>query len=54
MKELFNDWKIHLLALILTLVAEFIGTQSFSLGPLAFSLFPMLYVLIFGAILGIA
>ena len=54
MKELFNDWKIHLLALILTLVAEFIGTQSFNLGPLAFSLFPMLYVLIFGAILGIA
>ena len=40
MKELFNDWKIHLLALILTLVAEFIGTQSFNLGLLAFSLFP--------------
>lgn len=54
MKEHLADWKIHVLAFVLTMAAEFIGTKTFKLGPLAFSLFPMLYVLIFGAILGAA
>lgn len=54
MKEHLADWRIHALAFVLTLAAELIGTLKFSFGPLAFSLFPMLYVLIFGAILGIA
>lgn len=53
MKEHLADWRIHALAFALTMVAELIGTKKFSLGPLAFSLFPMLYVLIFGAILGL-
>ncbi|MBR2990817.1 MAG: DUF3100 domain-containing protein [Solobacterium sp.] len=52
MKKFFEDWKIHALAFILTLVAELIGTKRFDLGFTAFSLFPMLYVLIFGGILG--
>ena len=54
MKEHMADWRIHALAFVLTVIAEFIGTKKFSFGPLSFSLFPMLYVLILGAILGIA
>ena len=46
------DWKLHSLVLVLTLVAELIGKWKFNFGILAFSLFPMLYVLIFGCILG--
>ncbi len=52
MKKLFADWKIHCLAFVLTIIAELIGTRRFDLGFTAFSLFPMLYVLIFGGILG--
>ena len=50
MKEHMADWRIHALAFVLTVIAEFIGTKKFSFGPLSFSLFPMLYVLILGAI----
>ena len=46
MKEHMADWRIHALAFVLTVIAEFIGTKKFSFGPLSFSLFPMLYVLI--------
>lgn len=53
MKEHMDDLRIHGLAFILTMAAELIGTMKFNFGPLAFSLFPMLYVLVFGAILGI-
>ena len=52
MKDFLKDWKVHVLALILTLIAEFIGTQKFDLGFMAFSLFPMLYVLVLGGLLG--
>jgi hypothetical protein len=54
MKELLKDWKVHALCLVLVLAAEFIGTKSFHFGPVGFSLFPMLYALVFGAILAIA
>lgn len=54
MKDLFKDWKVHLLCIILTLVAECIGVIKFSFGPLSFSLLPMLYALIFGLVLGVA
>ncbi len=54
MKNLFKDWKVHLLCLALTIVAEIIGIQKFNLGFLSFSLLPMLYALIFGMILAIA
>lgn len=53
MKEHLADWRIHALAFVLTMIAEFIGTKKFSFGPMAFSLFPMLYVLFMGAILGL-
>lgn len=52
MKKLSADWKIHALAFILTMLAELIGIKKINLGITAFSLFPMLYVLIMGAILG--
>ncbi|MBR0139412.1 MAG: DUF3100 domain-containing protein [Firmicutes bacterium] len=52
MNELLKDWRIHCITLVLTLIAEFIGTKKFDLGITAFSLFPMLYALIIGAILG--
>ena len=48
------DWKIHALCFVLTMIAELIGTMKFDLGFVAFSLFPMLYVLIMGMILGVA
>lgn len=52
MKNKIMDWKLHSLVLVLTLVAELIGKWKFNFGILAFSLFPTLYVLIFGCILG--
>ena len=52
MNDQMKDLRIHAVALVLTLIAEFIGTKKFAFGPLAFSLFPMLYVLVLGAILG--
>lgn len=52
MEDKVLDWKIHGLVLVLTLIAEAIGTRTFNLGITAFSLFPMLYVLILGGVLG--
>jgi len=57
-QEFLGDWKIHVLCIILVLIAEFIGTKPFKFPitpdfSLAFSLFPMLYVLVIGMILGI-
>lgn len=52
MNEQLKDLRIHGLAFVLTMAAELIGTKAFHFGALGFSLFPMLYVLIFGAILG--
>lgn len=54
MKELLKNWRIHGLALLLAVAAELIGVLRFDLGIVAFSLFPMFYALIFGAILGAA
>lgn len=53
MKDFFKDWKVHVLCLILTLRAEFIGIKKFSFGPISFSLLPMLYALVFGALLAV-
>jgi hypothetical protein len=52
MKKNLMDVKIHLLAFALTVVAEMIGTVKFDFGIAAFAIFPMLYALIFGTILG--
>ena len=46
MKEHMADWRIHALAFVLTVIAEFIGTKNSVSGLCPSSLFPMLYVLI--------
>ncbi|MDY3868592.1 MAG: DUF3100 domain-containing protein [Pyramidobacter sp.] len=48
-----RNWKIHLLALILTVVAELIGGKSFSVGPAKLVLIPLLYSFILGALCGL-
>ncbi len=48
-----RNWKIHGLALALTVVAELIGSKSFKLGPWQVVLVPMLYAFILGALCGI-
>lgn len=53
MKDLMKDWKIHALCLILVIVSEFIGARKFAFGPIGFSLIPMLYALILGAVMGV-
>ena len=58
MQEFFGDWKIHAICIVLVLIAELIGTKPFKFPitegfSLAFSLFPMLYVLVIGMVLGI-
>lgn len=45
--------KIHLFALVLTVIAEVIGTQKFKVGPGALVLVPLLYSFMLGALLGI-
>lgn len=48
-----SDWKVHLTALILVIIAERIGIKSYKLGPGNVLLLPMLYALVFGAILAL-
>lgn len=50
MKNLTN-WKIHLLALILVIVTEFIGPKKFTLGPGVLLLLPMLYATVIGGVI---
>lgn len=45
--DLIKNWKIHVLALIIVAIAEFIGVQKFGL----IVLLPLLYSLVIGAIL---
>lgn len=54
MRKLLKNWRVHALALFLAVAAELIGVLRFNLGVVAFSLFPMFYALIFGAVLGAA
>ena len=53
MKELLKDWKVHVLAAIMVLVAELIGRHAVKLGPISFTLFPMLYCIAMGIILAL-
>lgn len=43
-----KDWKIHLCALIIVIICEFIGTQKVPLGPGVLLFLPMLYAMIIG------
>ena len=52
MKRVLANWRIHLLAFVLAVIAEMIGTMRFDFGIVAFAIFPMFYALIFGAVLG--
>lgn len=51
--EVLKNWKVHLIVLILVCIAEWVGVKSFDLGIAAIALFPMLYVLVVGAILSL-
>lgn len=51
--ELLKSWKVHVLALLLVIVAEGIGTKKIPLGPGVLLLFPMLYAMALGIILSL-
>lgn len=46
-----RNWKVHLLALVLSVIAEYIGGKTFALGRAKLVLVPMLYSFIMGAII---
>ncbi|MGI6076134.1 MAG: DUF3100 domain-containing protein [Pyramidobacter sp.] len=46
-----KNWKVHLLALVLSVIAEYIGSKTFALGRAKLVLVPMLYSFIMGAII---
>lgn len=48
-----RNWKLHVLALIFTVVAELIGTQTFDVGPGKLVMLPLLYSFVFGALAGL-
>lgn len=50
MKEGIRNIKLHILALLLVILAEWIGIFKFQLGRGIIALFPMLYALIFGIV----
>ncbi len=49
--EILKNWKVHLFALLLVIVAESIGTKKIPLGPGVLLLLPMLYAMVMGAFL---
>ena len=53
MKEFLKDWKVHALCGIMVLAAEFIGKHAVYLGPVSFTMFPMLYTIIMGILMAV-
>ena len=58
-KKNFNlkDWKVHVLCLVITIIAELIGTMKISINGargngISFSLIPMLFAIVIGIVLG--
>ncbi|RXT04571.1 DUF3100 domain-containing protein [Ammoniphilus sp. CFH 90114] len=47
-KNLWKDWRLHGIVLIIVLFTEWIGTHKFSLGPGVILLLPMLYAILIG------
>lgn len=45
-----KDWKVHLTCIVIVIIAELIGNFRYVNGLLSFTLFPMLYALVIGAI----
>lgn len=48
-----RNWKLHVLALMLTVAAELIGAKAFKVGPGMLVLVPLLYSFILGALCGL-
>ncbi|MBK5242307.1 DUF3100 domain-containing protein [Clostridium sp.] len=47
-----KNWKLHMIALTIVVIAEMIGTYKFRLGPGVIVILPMLYALILGVVVG--
>lgn len=52
-EKALRNWKLHFLALVLTVIAELIGAKKFQVGPGMLVLVPLLYSFIFGALCGL-
>ncbi|MBO8157774.1 MAG: DUF3100 domain-containing protein [Bacillaceae bacterium] len=50
-KQIWKDWRLHVIVLLIVLLTERIGTHKFALGPGVILLLPMLYAMIIGLIL---
>lgn len=50
--SLLKNWKIHVLALVLAVISEWIGVKKIPLGPGVLLFLPMLYAMVLGAIIG--
>lgn len=48
-----RNWKLHVLALVLTVIAELIGAKKFQIGPGLLVLVPLLYSFALGALCGL-
>ena len=51
MKKYFKDWKVFALCFGMVVVSELIGSKPVKLGPVSFTLLPMLYALLLGIVL---
>ena len=51
--EILKSWKVHVLALIIVVICEMIGTKRIPLGPGVLLFLPMLYAMIIGAIISL-
>ena len=51
--EILKSWKIHAFALIIVIICEMIGTRRIPLGPGVLLFLPMLYAMVFGAIVSL-
>ena len=48
-----RNWKLHLLVLVFTVLAETVGVRTFKLGPGMLVLIPLLYSFVLGALCGL-
>ncbi len=48
-----RNWKLHLLVLVLTVLAEIVGVRTFKFGPGMLVLIPLLYSFVLGALCGL-
>ena len=53
MQDFFKDWKVHALCVVIVLIAEALGVRKLQITPaVGFSLFPMLYAMAVGIVMG--